>query len=87
MKKSRWADPTIPLEVLALKLCEEAAEVGTEITDLFTHEAQLPISPKEMQRNQVNALVRAEEELEHVEFIAQCLRMRIKDELDKLTQG
>lgn len=71
MIKRKWLNPEIPLEVLALKLCEEAAEVGTEITDAimsgellsypFIHEAEILV------------------ELEHVEFLVSVIRNRVLD--------
>jgi hypothetical protein len=64
MNKRKWSDPGIPIEVLGLKLCEEAAEVGTEISD-----AALKVSKT------VN-VKKILDELDHVEFIAKQLRKR-----------
>jgi NTP pyrophosphatase (non-canonical NTP hydrolase) len=33
MNLKKWRRPGVPVEVLALKLCEEAGEVANEITD------------------------------------------------------
>lgn len=63
MNKQRWRDPSIPLSILALKLCEEAAEVGTEITDSHMGE--------HWNRDAIL------EELEHVVFMATVLRDRV----------
>lgn len=65
MNKKRWRHPSVPLTVLALKLSEEAAEVGTEITDAI------------MNTDEVN-IKRINEELDHVEFIASVLRERVR---------
>lgn len=67
MDKKRWANKKVPLHTLCLKLGEEAMEVGLEVTD-----AQV----KGAKPNYTHML----EELEHVEFIAQCIRKQIKRE-------
>lgn len=33
MNLTAWAKQGVPIEILALKLCEEAGEVSTEVTD------------------------------------------------------
>lgn len=66
MNKERWSDKSVPLVTLALKLSEEAAEVGGEITDA----------------NMKGVVVDREailEELDHTIFIAQTMRARIAD--------
>lgn len=65
MNKKKWTNPEIPLSVLALKLCEEAAEVGTAITDGMTGSGQIDLG---------NLL----EELDHVDFICSALRSRVR---------
>lgn len=70
MNKRKWQDPMVPLSMLALKLCEEAAEVGTEITDGYFHD---PIFGQADRRKLL-------EELEHVEFIAAVIRARVNNE-------
>lgn len=72
MNKKKWSDPSVPIALLALKLCEEAAEVGTEISDMamklenmnppFTREPELL------------------SELEHVEFLVGVIRGRVLGE-------
>lgn len=64
MNRMKWINPEIPLSVLALKLCEEAAEVGTEVTDGATNPGQIDF--KAMQT-----------ELDHVDFISDVIRWRI----------
>ena len=80
MNRKRWQDPTIPLEVLALKLTEEAAEVGTEISDMHFIDRPNAWITQEQYKNRVGGrLTKALEELEHVEFIAGVLRARIEE--------
>lgn len=70
MNTKRWANKNVPLSMLCLKLGEEAMEVGLELTD-----AQM----EGTKPNYKHML----EELEHVEFIAECLRKRIDRERNK----
>lgn len=64
MNKAKWTDESIPLPILALKLTEEAAEVGTEITDAAM-EARYPDWDKVIT------------ECDHVIFIAMEIRNRV----------
>lgn len=64
MNKYKWSKPNIPLSILALKLAEEAAEVGTELTDEFI--GLRPFSRK-----------RILTELDHVEFLVGIMRSRL----------
>jgi hypothetical protein len=70
MNKRKWRDPMIPMSVLALKLCEEAAEVGTEITD-----AHMRSPVASMTADQADRIM---EELSHVIFIAETMRSRVR---------
>ena len=62
MKRSRWNENVLS-EMLALKLCEEAAEVGKEITTA-AQEARA-INVKNLN-----------EELDHVEHLVSVLRKK-----------
>jgi len=70
MDKKKWANKNVPLHTLCLKLGEEAMEVGLELTD-----AQV-----EGIRPDYKHML---EELEHVEYIAECIRRKIKRERRK----
>lgn len=73
MDKSRWTNPKLPLEILALKLVEEVGEVAKEITDEYM------IVGGEVDREMSRMFRKhAATELEHVEFLAKTLRKRIK---------
>lgn len=63
MNFEMWSDPQVAVSLVALKLCEEAAEVGNEITD--------PIM-----RGKKVSKKRLREEIEHVEFLCAVLRER-----------
>lgn len=77
MNRERWAKVKSPA-ILALKLSEEAAEVGTEITDAF-HER----GNEYLHQFTTETLGKMLTELEHVEFIAGLLKGRILDELGR----
>lgn len=75
MNKAKWRNPDVPLPVLALKLCEEAAEVGTEISDsLIAPTGLLRTANAARGTLQTKKLL---EELDHVEFIVACIRARL----------
>lgn len=63
MNKKRWSHAGVPMAVLALKLSEEAAEVGTEITDALMDGIEWDAE-------------KVVEECDHVIFIAQRIRSR-----------
>lgn len=63
MNKANWIRTSVPLEILALKLSEEAAEVGTEITDAYKHAIDWDAE-------------KVIEECDHVIFFAQLIRDR-----------
>lgn len=63
MKLSRWNNPKVSLETLALKLCEEVGEVAKEITEGL-------ISAKGINERKLI------EELDHVIDIAKILKGR-----------
>lgn len=70
MNRKKWDNDVVPIPILALKLAEEVGEVSKEITDAH------------FDRYGLNNDVRQDrilEELEHVEFLAQVLRDRIKN--------
>jgi hypothetical protein len=69
MNAKRWEDPSVPLVVLALKLTEEAAEVGTEISDMLMKAEMM--SPPFTREAEILA------ELEHVEFFCRLIRARM----------
>jgi hypothetical protein len=64
MNRKKWSSPEIPLAVVALKLCEEAAEVGTVISDGMTSPGRIDVE-------------HLLEELDHVDFISGVLRARV----------
>lgn len=68
MNFEKWSQKDIPPAILALKLAEEVAEVGTEITDTYMEN---PLADTKDLSDKV--LV----ELEHVLFIANQLVQRI----------
>ena len=69
MNKRKWKSAPIPL--IALKLCEEAAEVGTEISDYFmAREFHEPEENMKMFKRDLRT------EIEHVEFLCDLLRER-----------
>lgn len=63
MNLKKWAKPGVPLEVLALKLCEEVGEVSGEITDGWKRDG---IDRKA-----------ALEELDHVIGLAEIMKDRL----------
>lgn len=64
MNKSEWSKSKKSLPELALKLCEEAAEVGTEITDALSRERKLDAKATLA-------------ELDHVRFLCDVIERRI----------
>lgn len=70
MNKAKWRDPMVPMAVLALKLCEEAAEVGGEVTDAFFRGDGFP----QFERRSIDNML---EELDHTIFIAEIMRDRL----------
>jgi NTP pyrophosphatase (non-canonical NTP hydrolase) len=75
MNKNKWTAPYLPIEILALKLAEEAGEVAREITDSYFGKGDR----ETLRRNLVD-------ELEQVEFIARTMRKRLENGgVDKLT--
>lgn len=78
MNKAKWSNPAVPLEILALKLSEEAAEVGNEISDAL-------ISPLGQVRVGKDLNIRIDQarqeiltEISHVEFLCSVLRGRLE---------
>lgn len=63
MNRKRWEDPSVPLVALALKLTEEAAEVGTEINDALDSSRKLNLS-------------NLRDEISHVRFILRMIEER-----------
>lgn len=63
MNKDRWK-ASLPIAVLALKLSEEAAEVGTLVTDSWMADSDIDIT-------------RMNEELDHVELLAGAIRTKV----------
>lgn len=70
MNKKKWRDPKIPIEMLGLKLAEEAGEVAREITDGYFDAVSY------MDREHRASLL---EELNHVLFIAEELHRRVNN--------
>lgn len=73
MNYRKWTQFDVTLQSLALKLCEEAGEVGKELN---------LVSPKKVYA--VSELLRALTEVDHVLGIADILEQRITRELDRL---
>lgn len=69
MNKAKWLNPDVPIELLVLKLSEEAAEVGTEISDMWMNGETM--SPP------FTRAAELEIELDHVEFFCAVIRGRI----------
>jgi hypothetical protein len=65
MNRGKWSSPRKSLPELALKLCEEAAEVGTEITDALDDGSKLDIKAT------LN-------ELDHVRFLCDVIERRVR---------
>jgi hypothetical protein len=72
MNKNRWTNPAVSLPVLALKLTEEASEVGGEISDA---EMRYGRSPAHFYKHALT-------EIEHVEFLCGVLRDRLTKEIE-----
>lgn len=73
MNKRKWTRKSVPVSMLALKLCEEAGEVAREITD-----AKIDGKPYDE-----NVLT----ELDHVIFIASIMRERLQLRKDLKKRG
>jgi hypothetical protein len=69
VNEKKWTDPKVPMTLLALKLSEEAAEVGGEITDAL-------VNGRPVDR------IAILEELDHTVFIANTMRYRIMADED-----
>ena len=69
MKFQKWTTETPSLAV-ALKLCEEAGEVGKVINDNFTDGRIIPEAWSDKDRKMLA------EELTHVEFLCSVLRQK-----------
>lgn len=63
MNRARW-NSHLPIAILALKLSEEASEVGTLVSDAWKNDAFIDVD-------------RMNEELDHVEFIASLIRTKV----------
>lgn len=74
MNKGRWNDPSVPMSALALKLCEEAAEVGTVLTDAEEDNEEDLTAP------QLASII---DEIRHVEFIAGIMYARVQAVMDR----
>jgi len=66
MNLTKWKDPRVPIEVLALKLCEEAGEVAKEMTEAWERHGK-------PHRNHTI------DELDHVIALAEILKERVRD--------
>lgn len=70
MKFSRWGTSEVPIELVALKLCEEAGEVGKVISH------NVVAGGGTMRRRELEHLI---VECEHVIFLAEAIRRRAID--------
>lgn len=70
MNKAKWQDPMVPMTILGLKLCEEAGEVATELSDAFMGGV-----PSALHTVRAGELI---EELDHVIFIAETMKGRVR---------
>lgn len=75
MNRKKWQAKGIPRQTLALKLVEEAAEVGNVLTDTMIVEDGEYAGERKLTSAEKAAIL---EELSHVEFIARCLRNKIR---------
>lgn len=88
MKSQRWRNPEITMETLALKLCEEAAEVGTAFSDLAIDLLEDEGEEERLDENEILLYHyhQATRELQHVEFIARTLHDRLAAEIHELSK-
>jgi hypothetical protein len=69
MNRTKWMKRDVPIVNLALKLQEEAAEVGTAINDMFMDgEAMEPPFTREPE---------LQVEIDHVRFFCDIIEMRL----------
>jgi NTP pyrophosphatase (non-canonical NTP hydrolase) len=66
MNLRQWKSKKVPIEVLALKLCEESGEVAKELTEAWKRGNKPNIS-------------RTISELDHVIAFAEILKERVRD--------
>lgn len=75
MNRDKWTAKGVPLQTLALKLSEEAAEVGTVLSDTMIVEDGEYEGERKLTNRERRAIL---EELEHVIFIATTMQHRVR---------
>lgn len=75
MNRAKWNNYSIPLMSLALKLGEEAAELGGVMTDVHPWG---PLTDDGYSKRELRNMV---EECEHVEFIVSLIKRRAQEQL------
>jgi hypothetical protein len=78
MNYEKWQSKDIPLSILALKLAEEAAEVGTEISDAAIAPSGIRNTVDVQRLGLMNRKDAILAELEHVRHLCDVIEDRLK---------